>query len=108
MSEANLSERARELANELFKVAEGGPYECCQPPGTSCLMKEEERPLTRQEKYNGWARRPFWAYDTQKLCNACRAYWCVEMAAQDLHRLECLRARAEALAAREGGEAHVG
>ena len=59
----------------------------------SCVHTEGERRLTATEKRLGWARRPFYAYDTERLCAGCRAYWQLSMAAQELHRLACLRER---------------
>jgi hypothetical protein len=46
----------------------------------SCTAEEEDRPLTRAEKAKGWARRPFFAYDTEAMCSHCRAYWYLSMA----------------------------
>src|SRR5215831_5951121 len=58
--------------------------------GDSCIMKEEYRPLTASEKARGWERRPFWAYDTARLCSACLAYYYAERAAQVLHEQHCI------------------
>lgn len=56
----------------------------------SCLQKEEARSLTRKEVANGWARRPFWAYDQERLCPNCLAYWHADLCAQELHRRRCM------------------
>lgn len=56
----------------------------------SCLRTEDERPLNYKERAMGWARRPFNAYDTDRLCLSCRAYWHLSMAVQDLQRLLAL------------------
>ena len=44
----------------------------------------------------GWTRRPFSAYDPNRMCSTCAAYFHVEMAAQILHRIYCLDAKEEA------------
>lgn len=83
---------ARQLANELFRN-ETIPCSSFDACGKSCLMIEEERPLTSQERAKGWARRPFYAYDDNKLCNGCCSYWHAERAAQVLHEMNCHRVR---------------
>lgn len=47
----------------------------CTGPAPTCLHAEALRPLTRQEKAKNWQCRPFYAYNPQRLCLACRAYW---------------------------------
>lgn len=95
-----LSEAARQLANDLFRNE--NELVCAnqktdnQEEGKSCLQKEEERKLTAKEVRDGWTRRPFWAYDHNKMCNACQAYWLVEMAAQTLHVMHCNSIRVQA------------
>jgi hypothetical protein len=103
-----LAKDARDLANDLFRqCGEEAILDCGTPAGTpTCLQREEARPLTREEKKLGWARRPFSAYEPGRLCGGCAAYWYAEMCAQQLHRLHCLAARAEAQErARRPGEA---
>lgn len=93
-----LAKDARALANDLFRQrGEAAILDCATPAGTpTCLQREEERPLTRDEKKLGLGRRPFSAYEPGHLCGGCAAYWYAEMAAQQLHRLHCLAAREEA------------
>ncbi len=67
---------ARTLASVLFK----GP--CSDVVNDKrCFDREEHRPLTRAEKDKGWARRPFSAYDPDKMCRGCAAYFHAECAA---------------------------
>jgi hypothetical protein len=79
-------------ARELVSAANhnNGDLACVQQGiGDACTMQEEERPLTRAEKAKGWARRPFYAYDHDRMCSACRAYWYLSMAElslSDIHR----------------------
>lgn len=40
-----------------------------------CLQGEAERPLTRAELEKGWVARPFFAYDPDRMCCGCRAYF---------------------------------
>lgn len=90
-----LSEKARELANELFNAEEG--MECVSiKHGKSCIMQEEDRDLERKEKQYGWTRRPFWAYRHDNLCKSCEAYWHAELAAQILHEMHCWDVRIKA------------
>lgn len=70
----------------------------------SCVMREGGRPLTRQEKASDWAVRPFWAYDTNNLCNGCCCYWFAERAAQELEHAAYWARRIEADAARRAQE----
>lgn len=56
----------------------------------SCIHREEERAPTKAEAREGMVRRPFYAYDPDRLCLSCRAYWRVSLAAQDLRRLATL------------------
>lgn len=81
-----IADDARILANQLF-----GPVVACVNAKESCIRKAETKPLTKVEINLGWTRRPFHAYDTNAMCCACSAYWHAEMAAQDLHRLRCVR-----------------
>jgi hypothetical protein len=88
MSIEELAKTLRELASVAFRT--DGPIGCCRTDdGQSCLMIEENRPLTRPEKTAGWARRPFWAYDPSNLCNGCAIYWHIERAAQAAHEATC-------------------
>ena len=103
---AQMAATARQLATDLFtsqadimicswqKHGQGGLTTAAH--GQSCLQREEDRPLTRTEKEQGWMRRPFYAYHEANLCNSCRVYWMAELAAQDLHTLECWQIRIEA------------
>lgn len=86
-----MAKDARNLASTLFAT---NAIPCTQP--TLCLQGEEDRPLTKEEKGRGWARRPFWAYSPSRMCDACAAYWHAERAAQILHDLDCLHRRMEA------------
>ena len=72
--------KARELANAIFASPD---LVCTQD--NHCIHKEEERPLTKKEVDLGWTRRPFWAYDPDRMCSACRCYFLQERAAQELH-----------------------
>lgn len=79
---------ARILANALFNMPcahQGG-----NPKRERCMTLEEFRPLTRKERADGWDRRPFSAYDPERMCGECRAYWHAEMAAQTLDRMAAL------------------
>ena len=87
-----LGKIARDLASALY--SNDGELGCSQP--TPCLITEVERPLTPAEKTEGFVRRPFYAYDTSRLCASCRAYWFAEMAAQQLHEMRGWQIRAEA------------
>lgn len=95
---------SRELANALFSDDE---VACSQQAGgqPSCVQKEEDRPLTKEEKRKDWARRPFFAYDPDRMCAGCRAYFFAEMAAQTLHEMRCWQVRIEAEAKRKKQEA---
>ncbi len=97
MTLQELSDTARKLANDLFNTVDTPAATCSQPE--LCLTKEEERPLTRAEKTQGWHRRPFSAYNPDNFCAGCRAYWFAEMAAQTLHEMRCWQRRSEAVAA---------
>lgn len=93
---------ARELANHLFAsvdltcTAQAHNLDLGRDAGPSCVQAEDERPLTRQEKKEGWARRPFWAYAASKMCPNCAAYYFAERAAQMLHEHHCWQVRIEA------------
>lgn len=50
----------------------------------ACAAREDSRPLTRAEKAKGWAARPFAAYDPERMCNSCRAYWFASMTSNAL------------------------
>ena len=91
----SLKDAARQLANELFST-ESVPCSEMGHGKPSCLTVEEDRPLTRAEKLQGWTRRPFSAYDPDRLCGGCRSYWYAEMAAQTLERYVAVNIRAEA------------
>lgn len=97
-----LSELARKLANELFNTDEAPCCRLTSKEPQSCLALEDIRPLTRQEKAQGWVRRPFWAYNPQKLCMGCQAYWHTERAAQQLQELLSWQAWTKARQASDG------
>lgn len=99
-----LSETARELANTLFSTKSA---ECSQMTGgkPSCIQAEEDRALTRDEKRQGWSHRPFYAYDSSRMCSGCQAYYHAERAAQVLHEMRCWQVRAEAEEARKAVQA---
>jgi hypothetical protein len=87
----SLSKRARDLANELFGT---DGMECRRVGnGPTCIMLEDKRSLTKHERSLGWARRPFSAYDPDRMCCSCVAYWHAELAAQELHRFYCLKVK---------------
>jgi hypothetical protein len=99
-----MSATARQLSNDLFDAE---PVRCSeqalrermgQPVGQSCITKEEERSLDSGEKFLGWSKRPFSAYNPAKLCRGCCAYWHAERAAQLLFELHCLARKEKALA----------
>lgn len=79
---------SRELANSLFSSDET-PCQEMKYGKPSCIQAEEDRPLTKEEKKDGWSRRPFWAYETKRMCNGCLAYYFAERAAQVLHEMYC-------------------
>src|SRR4051812_11990241 len=56
--------------------------------GKSCILLAEEFPLTQTEKAMGWAIRPFWAYNQQNMCLACRAFWYASNMANTLYELK--------------------
>ena len=96
-----LADRARSLSNDLF----GSDVPCTNiKDERSCIMQEEDRPLTREEKRHDWTRRPFWAYDTDKMCRGCRIYFFAERAAQELHEAACWAVRIEADEARKASQ----
>lgn len=86
----DLLARLRFVASELFGSATLTCMRVNAEEDGSCIRAEAERPLTPAEKREGWVGRPFWAYDPDKLCTACRAYWHAELAAQALHEAICL------------------
>lgn len=90
-----MAETARKLANELFSSKEAA---CSQQTSgnKSCIQAEEDRPLTKVEKNQGWTRRPFFAYEPDMMCAGCAAYFFAERAAQTLHEMRCWQIRAEA------------
>lgn len=86
-----MSDKATELANALFRSEEAA---CSQPQ--SCIEAEGGRPLTPAERRDGWTRRPFWAYQPERMCGGCRAYFHAQRAAQCLHEMACWQTRAKA------------
>jgi hypothetical protein len=96
MTLQGLAKEACDLAGKLFYDGEGSELGCTGGGSESCLMREEARPLTVQERKKGWARRPFFAYEENNLCGTCCAYWHAQRAAQILHELDCLRRKSEA------------
>lgn len=94
-----MSLAARELANKLFSSKEAA---CTQ--NVRCLEAEEDRPLTKEERRQGWARRPFWAYSSDRMCAGCQAYFHAERAAQLLHEMRCWQIRIEADTARRNAK----
>lgn len=96
-----LADTARTLANDLFHAeADSDDLVCswqkADGNAPSCMTREERRELTKKEKADGWAR-PFYAYDPERMCAACQAYWYAELAAQTLHRMHCFKVREEAV-----------
>lgn len=87
-----LAVQARTLADELF----GSALPCRRlewvtgtPPAEvtkTCIQDEAARPLTDAEQARGWARRPFYGYDQERMCSHCASYWFAERAAQKLER----------------------
>lgn len=93
-----MSATARTLANDLF----GSDCPCVNhrihgQDADSCITREENRKLTKEEKAKDWCRRPFFAYDPANMCDSCAAYFHVELAAQMLHRMDCNAARKDAI-----------
>ncbi len=88
MTLEEMRDLSRKLASELFSTKD---LPCTQT--ARCLQAEEGRKLTREEMKRGWTRRPFNAYDPEKMCNNCRAYWFAEMLAQSLHDIYCWQVR---------------
>lgn len=73
------------------------PAQCSKGEPPSCVEAEGERTLTRVERGRGWSMRPFSAYDPERMCGSCRAYWFASMtvnAISDL-RVSALRIEAE-------------
>lgn len=84
-----LASRARQLANDLF----GGPDSpACKEKPQTCLQRERARKVPCDHR-EGTVVRGFDAYDPDKLCLSCRAYWFAERAAQSLEREIALRQR---------------
>ncbi|MGK4008407.1 hypothetical protein WMF31_37695 [Sorangium sp. So ce1036] len=72
---AALAERVRQLADSTNKS------EALRCTGSiSCLKKEQARKFRRN-------LRPLWAYDTDRLCQGCRAHWHITMASVELDAL---------------------
>jgi hypothetical protein len=91
----DLANVAAKLGNELM-TTDLAPCTEQKNGNQSCVTAEETRPLDREEKKKGWARRPFNAYDHRRMCNGCAAYWFATMASNVLHDMVCLNARVEA------------
>ncbi|XXY16778.1 hypothetical protein WME88_51935 [Sorangium sp. So ce216] len=73
---AALAERVRQLADSTNKS------EALRCTGSiSCLKKEQARKFRRN-------LRPLWAYDTDRLCQGCRAHWYITMASVEFDSLE--------------------
>lgn len=81
----DIADDARKLANELY---DNDSFACAND--NHCLKSEDSRPLTKEEKAQGLVRRPFCAYDAERLCLGCRAYFYAEMAAQTTERARAL------------------
>lgn len=90
MSLSEFAATARGLASGLFRADDA---RCYGPTESSCIEEEGSRPLTKAEVNRGWCRRPFWAYDVDRMCNSCLAYFHAERAAQVLHELACVRTK---------------
>lgn len=92
---------ARDLQSAMNESGENAPAPCTEDTGAgACIAKEEDRPLTRQEKAKGWARRPWSAYDPARLCDACAAYWFAGMVCVSLESIQRRQAIVEAEKAR--------
>lgn len=72
----DLEETANQLAVDLMK----DDVAPCRAADAGCVRREEVRPLTTTERKQGWARRPFYAYEPCNMCDACAAYWHASMA----------------------------
>lgn len=96
-----MTEAARILASVLFSTEH---VPCKRTDGESCLTREEKRPLTKAEKDKGWYARPFYAYDTAKMCTGCEAYYHAERAAELLHNAMCWKVKIDAEAKRKQAE----
>lgn len=58
----------------------------------NCILTEQARPLTAKERQRhgtGWSQRPQYAYDTQRLCASCLAYWYAAQTAGAVNDLVC-------------------
>lgn len=97
-----LEKAANGIAVEL--MGEACPCTGSGMPRTSCVQREEERALTRQERERGWERRPFLAYDPLRMCAACAAYWHASMCRIALLDVIRFRAVAEAEAKRKAAD----
>ncbi|XXX76086.1 hypothetical protein WMF30_51400 [Sorangium sp. So ce134] len=73
---ATLAKRVRQLAESTNKS------EALRCTGTvSCIKKEQARKFRKN-------LRPLWAYDTDRLCQGCRAHWYITMASVELDSIE--------------------
>ncbi len=70
-----------------------------------CLTRESRRELTRAEVSRGWSRRPYDAYDSDKLCLSCRSLWYAQMARQSIDRYRTLFCRGAERPEPEGEDA---
>lgn len=55
----------------------------------NCCTAEEVRPLTLSEHKKGWHCRPFNAYNPDKMCCSCRAFWFASMTANAIDDMRC-------------------
>ncbi len=89
-----IADQAREMANALF----AGP--CARYTAdakalrtVSCIQREQDRKLSIAERNRGFERRPFWAFNADNMCRACKAYWQAEVLAQTLHEAVCTNSK---------------
>lgn len=79
MTMGEVAKRLSEVTAILFKM----PCTDLELHGqieNSCIQREDERPLTKKERDEGWTRRPFSTFDPDRMCLSCAAYWHAEMA----------------------------
>lgn len=70
----------------------------------NCIQREGKRDLTKAEKRDGWTMRPFSAYDPQRMCYTCRAYWYACLTTQTLVEAAASARRLEASMDALGGK----
>jgi len=76
----------------LIDILGRGPCPRATEKQKPCMCAEDDRELTAAEKRKGWSQRPFFAYDPDRMCPTCAAYWHAAMAGLALDRAVRLEA----------------